>query len=130
MGGVLMAKKVSDEKLLQVLLECGSVTAAADACGLTRNAVFKRLQNPAFRARHNELQGIVLGSAAAELAAGSLEAVQALRDVMRDRDASRGIKVQAAGLILTHCTKYIETANILERLDALERAQTETEVET
>ena len=127
MGGVLMAKKVSDEKLLQTLIECGSVTAAADACGLTRNAVFKRLQNPAFRARHNELQSVVLGSAASELAAGSLEAVEVLRSIMRDYETSKGLKVQAAGLVLTHCAKYIETANVLQRLDALERAQTEVE---
>ena len=60
-----MAKKVSDEKLLEMLLVHGGATGAAAALGISRNAVFKRLQEPVFRAQYDAAQGVVLSTAAA-----------------------------------------------------------------
>jgi hypothetical protein len=48
------------------------------------------------------------------------DAIGCLRDVVADSSVSAGIRVQAANALLTHCNRYIESANILRRLEKLE----------
>ena len=47
-----MAKTVSNEKLLETLLVYGNAERAAKALGVTRNAIYKRLQDETFRAQY------------------------------------------------------------------------------
>lgn len=115
-----MAKKVSDEKLLETLLIHGGASGAAAALGISRNAIFKRLQDPVFRAQYDAAQGVVLSTAAASMATSLDDAIGCLRDVIADKNASAGIRVQAANALLTHCNRYIESANIMRRLEELE----------
>ncbi|MBE7009105.1 MAG: hypothetical protein E7422_08230 [Ruminococcaceae bacterium] len=117
-----MAKKVTDEKLLEMLLVCGGTGGAASALGISRNAIYKRLQDPVFRSQYEAAQGIILSAAAASLTAALDDAVGCLRDVMGSCSASPAIKIQAANAILTHCNRYVESANIVRRLDELEEA--------
>jgi len=120
-----MPKKVNDEKLLEMLLVHGGVRGAATACGLSQNAIYKRLQDTAFRARYDELQGVMLSTVAASMAAALDKAVGALVAVLDDVNASPGLKVNAANALLNHANRYIESANIMRRLEALEQMGSE-----
>ena len=115
-------KKVSDEKLLEMLLIHGGATGAASALGISRNAVYKRLSDPVFRAKYDSAQGVILSTAAASLAAALDDAIGCLLKVVNDNNVAVGLRVQAANSILTHCNRYIETANILRRIEELECA--------
>lgn len=121
-----MAKKISDEKLLEMLLVHGGASGAATALKISRNAIYKRLQDPTFRAQYESAQGAVISTATAAMSAALKDAIGALVDVLNGYDTAPATKVQAANAILTHCNRYIETSNILRRLDALEQAQNET----
>ena len=48
-----MPKKISDEKLIETMLLYGGVSGAAQTLGLSRNAVYKRLQDDSFRQRYD-----------------------------------------------------------------------------
>ena len=120
-----MAKQVSDSKLLEQLLVHGGVSGAASALGISRNAIYKRLQNAQFRAQFDAAQGAVISAAATCMSAALEVAVGALLDVLHDKSAAPSVKVQAANCLLTHCNRYVEADNVLRRLDALE-AQNET----
>ena len=115
-----MAKKITDEKLLEMLLVHGGASGAAAALGISRNAVFKRLQDPVFRAQYDAAQVVVLSTAAASMTTALDDAIGCLRDVVIDKSVSAAIRVQAANALLTHCNRYIESANILRRLEELE----------
>jgi hypothetical protein len=117
----MMGKKVSDEKILEAMLVHGGVRGAAAVCGISQNAIYKRLQDSAFRARYDELQGVVLSTVAASMAAALDKAVGALVAVLDDVNASPGLKVNAANALLNHANRYIESANIMRRLEALEQ---------
>lgn len=121
-----MPKTVTDEKLLEMLLVHGGVSGAATALGLSRNAIYKRLRDDAFRQRYDEMQGILLSTAASSMTEGLTDAVSALLEVIRDKNAAATVRISAADSLLRHCAKYLETASILRRLDALE-AQTRNE---
>lgn len=116
-----MAKKVTDENLLENLLVHGGATGAAAALGISRNAIYKRLQDPVFRAQYEAAQSVILTSAAAYMTCVLDDAVECLRSVIRNSSLSAGIRVQAANALLTHCNRYLESANILRRLDVLEK---------
>ena len=116
-------KTISDEKLLELLLIHGGVSGAAAACGLSKNAIFRRLQNEDFRSRYDQMQGILLASAAASMSDAIGDAVTTLRKVVNDPETAAGTRVAAADALLRHAARYCEVANVLRRLDALEAAQ-------
>ena len=120
-----MAKKITDEKLLEMLLIHGGVRGAAAACGISQNAIYKRLQDSAFRGRYDAMQGAMLSTVAAGMTAALDKAVGALVGVLDDPNASPGLKVNAANALLNHANRYIESANILRRLEALEQMEGE-----
>ena len=120
-----MAKKVTDEKLLEMLLVHGGVRGAAAVLGISENAIYKRLKDDSFRQRYDSMQGVMLSSAAAAMVNVLDEAVAALKAVLTDPQTSAGLKVNAANALLNHCCRYVETSNILRRLDALENEMKE-----
>ena len=115
-----MAKKVSDEKLLEMMLVHGGVRGAAAVLGISQNAIYKRLKDESFREQYDTMQGVMLSTAAASMVDALDDAVSALKSVLNNPDASMGLKVSAANALLNHCCRYVETSNILRRLDALE----------
>ena len=117
-----MAKTVSNEKLLETLLVYGNAERAAKALGVTRNAIFKRLQDATFRAQYTTAQTAIISAVAFEMTAILSDAVGALHSVVTDDIATDSARISASNALLTHCNRYIETANILRRLDALEQA--------
>ena len=117
-----MAKTVSNEKLLETLLVYGNAERAARALGVTRNAIYKRLQDETFRAQYTTAQSAVINAVSLEMTAILSDAIGALHDVVTDDIATDSARISASNALLTHCNRYIETANILRRLDALEAA--------
>ncbi|MBP3335212.1 MAG: hypothetical protein J6L61_03570 [Ruminiclostridium sp.] len=117
-----MAKTVSNEKLLETLLVYGNAERAAKALNITRNAIYKRLQDETFRAQYTAAQTAVINAVALELTAAVSDAVGALHDVATDDVATDSARISASNALLTHCNRYVETASILRRLDALEQA--------
>ena len=115
-----MAKKVTDEKLLEMLIVHGGASGASTILGISRNAIYKRLQDPVFRAQYDAAQGVVMSAAAASMTAALEDAIGCLLEVIADRGVSPGIRTQAANTLLTHCNRYIESANVMRRLEELE----------
>lgn len=117
-----MPKIVSDAKLLETLLSYGNAERAAQALGISRTAIFKRLQNDAFRAEYNAAQTAIISAVSLELTAVISDAVGTLHDVATNDIASDNARISASNALLTHCNRYVETASVLRRLDALEAA--------
>lgn len=116
-----MGKLVSDEKLLSSLLTSGSIPKTAQALGISRGAIYKRFENPTFRARYAELQGSLLESTVIELSVICGEAVETLRGVMNDAAASPQTRVNAANYALAHFARLTETADLARRITELEK---------
>ena len=114
-----LPKIVSDAKLLETLLTYGNAERAAQALGISRTAIFKRLQNDAFRAEYNAAQTAIVSAVALEMTAILSDAVGtfATNDV-----ASDTARISASNALLQHCVRYVEVASIIRRLDALEAA--------
>ena len=106
-----------------MLLIHGSVKNTAAVCNLSENAIYRRLQDPELRKRYDALQGVMLSITASTMTEALQDAVQCLKHVINDPEASCGVRVSASDALLRHCCRYVETANILQRLDKLEAEQ-------
>lgn len=112
---------ISNEKILAALVATGSVRAAAKAVGVSETTVRARLNDPDFRAQYETAKGAVLEEACDCLSARLTSAVDALSSVLDADSTPANAKITAADAILRHGLRYVEVANIIRRLDALEQ---------
>ncbi len=119
--------KIDDERILSALIAAGSVRRAAQIADVSESTIRNRLKDDAFRAEYEAAKGEILSEACDALSARLTQAVDALSDVIEDRENPATARISAASSVLQHGLRYIEAANILRRLDALEAAAQEAE---
>ena len=122
-----MKKKITDERLIELLLVHGSVKATAAAIGMSTRAIYARLSDPSVRQMYADARGQILENATATLCDALGDAVSFLHDLVIDPDAPLGLKVQSADSLLRHCVRYVETSDVVSRLSALEQKLDEVE---
>ena len=112
---------ISNEKIMAALIATGSVRAAAKAACVSETTIRARLNDTDFRKEYETAKGAVLTEACDSLAARLTHAVEVLVDVLDNTENAATVRVSAADSLLRHGLRYIEAANILTRLDALEQ---------
>jgi hypothetical protein len=85
------------------------------------------LQQPDFQEQYRAAKSQVVAAAIGRLQQVTGEAVSTLRQIMLDKEAPASSRVTAARVILEQAIKTVEIEDVLTRLEALERAQAETE---
>lgn len=115
--------KANNEKILAALVGCGSIRKAAACAGVSESTIRDRLKDPAFRAQYEEAKSGILKEACDTVTARLTGAIETLCEVMENEENPATVRVSAADGILRHGLRYIEVANIVPRLEALEAAQ-------
>jgi primosomal protein N'' len=112
-----------DDTLLRALA-CGAThEVAAHQAGISKRTVERRMKEPEFRARLNELCSDMLKRFARTLTAASGEAIKTLLALLQPTN-SQATRLGAARTILELGPKLRETAEFEERLAALEQQMT------
>ena len=112
------ARKADDALVLA--LACGlSAEQAAKQSGVSPATVYRRLQDPAFRQRAEELRHEVLTRAAAMLTAAGVESVRTLADLLKPACAP-AVRLNAARSILDLGVKLRSLVELEDRLLDLE----------
>ncbi|HEY7153831.1 MAG TPA: helix-turn-helix domain-containing protein [Gemmataceae bacterium] len=112
-------KKVEDALLLA--LACGAtVENAARQCGLSERTVYRRLGEPDFRQRLQQLRTDMIQRTAGALTAAATEAVRTLLELQKAA-APPAVRLGAARSVLEIGIKLREAADLEERLAALEQ---------
>lgn len=119
--------KIDDERILAALIAAGSVRRAAQIADVSESTVRNRMADPDFRERYETAKAAILQESCDALTARLTLAVDSLSDVIEDDKSPVTAKISASDSILRHGLKYLEAANILRRLDALEAAAQEGE---
>jgi hypothetical protein len=113
-------KRQADEKLL-LALACGAtVENAARAAGISPATAYRRLAEPVFRQRLQQVRTDMVSRAAATLTAAGTEAVKTLV-VLQQSTAPAAVRLGAARAVLEMGIKLREMADLEERLAALEQ---------
>src|SRR5271166_2712663 len=112
-------KKEIDERLL-IALACGSTAeAAARSLNVSERTVYRRLADPAFRRRLQEMRADMVQRTAGALTAAASEAVRTLLALQKEA-APPAVRLGAARAVIELGTKLRETADLEARILALE----------
>lgn len=110
------------QRALDALLDGANVQTAAQLAGVNRKTLARWLAHDvAFWNTYQAHSRAGLQLAARRLTNKLDDAVELLGDVMANEEAPAGVRLRAAQLTLDGALRLLETADILERLDALEK---------
>jgi hypothetical protein len=114
-------RRQADEMLL-IALACGAtLEAAAQKAGVSKATVQRRLQDPEFQKRLQEVRSDMVKRAAGTLTAASAEAIKTLLS-LQQTTVPPAVRLGAARSILEIGIKMREVADLEERVAALENA--------
>lgn len=112
---------VKNEIILSALLSNPSIRAASAACGVSERVIYDRLNDPEFRSVYDKARRDLLQQSAAAVQYHMNTAIETLAEIVADDSASAQTRLNAAESIIRNTLKLTERADILERLEALER---------
>jgi hypothetical protein len=113
-------KKRNADQALILVLACGAtVESAARKCSVSESTVYRRLQEPAFKRQVQNVRGEMLQRTSGALAASSMEAVKALLQLLTG-GKNEMVRLGAGRAVLDHSVKFRESADLEERLTAVE----------
>jgi cell division protein FtsB len=109
-----------NEDALLLALACGaSVEAAAKQCGLAERTVYRRLEDPDFKTRLQDVRSDMVRRAAGMLTAAAGQAVGTLLALQKE-SVSAAVRLGAARAVLELGIKVREVAELEARMDELE----------
>jgi hypothetical protein len=112
-------RRNADEMLLMALACGATIETAAQKAGLGRTTVFRRLQDPEFQRRLQEVRADMVKRTAGTLTAASTEAVKTLLSLQQPT-VPPAVRLGAARTILEIGIKMREVADLDERLALIE----------
>jgi hypothetical protein len=110
-------RQQADDQLALAIAGGASLTAAAEACGVSAKTAARRMQEPDFRARVSELQSQMIAQAVGKMSATMAAAADQLKDLLRNRSA--GVRLSASKAILDLGMK-LRDGTVEQRLADLE----------
>lgn len=122
----MATKKISDEKIVIALITCGSRREAASFLRCSISTLCNRLKDPELQKLYSEAKTELLKEATAKLQNEMKCAVDTLADIMKNPQVASQTRVNAAVSILMYGARFTEQADILERLEKIEEAQSNT----
>ena len=117
-----MELKPKDEHILSALLSCGSIAEAEKISGVSRTTIYNRLADETFKSEYDRRRTLVLNEACNSLQATLTKAVSTIKGIMEDTETAPQGRLNASALILQNCLKYTEQAEIISRIEKLEKS--------
>ena len=111
-------RPAADDKLIGALASGATRAEAAAAAGVAPATVYRRLGDPAFKARVSEARARILDDTLSRTAELAGRAVDTLGELLTSD--SPAVRLGAARAILTTAAEFGERAELAERLAALE----------
>src|SRR5262245_48698991 len=118
MGRPKSYRKKEEEPLIQALACGATVEAAARKCQLHERTVYRRLEDPAFRARVQEARAGMLTAAAGMLTAAAGESVRTLLALQKE-SVPAAVRLGAARAVIELGIKVREMVELEARIAAL-----------
>ncbi|HEX4150342.1 MAG TPA: helix-turn-helix domain-containing protein [Pirellulales bacterium] len=112
---------MKDDALALELAAGATVADAARRVGISERTAWRRLQDPAFKARVAQTRRDAFVQAIGVLQSASVKAAKTLRDLLVDESA--GIRLRSAVAVLETASRLGELVELGERLAALESRQ-------
>ncbi len=107
--------KSTDEQIIAALLQHGTITEAASACGITPRTIYDRMDNREFRAQYMEAKNDIIRKAVYSINQKLSDAIDSTAEIMTDKGINPAVRLQAAQVIITNAAKFAERLNDAEK---------------
>lgn len=101
-------KAISNEEIIAALLQHGTIKDAAAAAGTTPRTIYDRMNDREFRAEYMEAKNDIIRKAVFTINEKLSAAVDAVAEIMTDKDNNPAVRLQAAQTILNNAGKFAE----------------------
>ena len=101
-------KAISNEEIIAALLQHGTIKDAAAAAGTAPRTIYDRMNDRAFRAAYMEAKNDIIRKAVFTINEKLSAAIDAVAEIMTDKDNNPAIRLQAAQTILNNAGKFAE----------------------
>ena len=115
-----MAKRLTDEEIVSALIECGTIKGASEKLGVQLKTLYSRMKKEQFRKTYNDAKADLLKSATAKMQKYLVDACDVIADIMRDKETSQQVRLNASDAIIRNTIKLLEQTDIIERIEHLE----------
>lgn len=109
------------EKIMTALLSSSSQAEAAEKCGITDRTIRTYLDDPGFYSEYRRRKSELVTDAARQIQASYTAAINALNGIVSSQLAPDGVKISAARALLEYGLKFTEQADVITRLENLEK---------
>ncbi|HTU18561.1 MAG TPA: hypothetical protein VMG10_10915 [Gemmataceae bacterium] len=114
------SNKAAEQVLLAALAIGATVENAARKAGISERTAYRRLADPDFQARVDQMRRENLARTAGMLSGAALGSVKTLVDLAQDVSVPASVRRGAARDVLDMAVKYRESAEMEQRLAAIE----------
>ncbi|HTU18559.1 MAG TPA: hypothetical protein VMG10_10905 [Gemmataceae bacterium] len=115
------SNKAAEQALLAALAIGATVENAARKAGISERTAYRRLADPDFQARVDQLRRENLARTAGMLSGAALGSVKTLVDLAQDVSVPASVRRGAARDVLDMAVKYRESAEMEQRVAAIEK---------
>lgn len=115
-----MKKEKTKEIIIAGLLAHTTITATAEATGISEATIYRYLRNDEFKKEYDEKRRAMLADNCHRLQANMEKAVNELVAVIDDKSNSTQVRLNAIDMLLRHTYRLTEQVDILDRLEKLE----------
>ena len=116
-------KRLTDESIIAALISEGSIKGAAASLECTTRTLYTRMKRPEFQKLYTQAKADILKTATAKLQGNLCGAIDTLAAIMTDEEAAKQTRVNSAVSILQYAARFTETTDVVDRLEAIEKAQ-------
>lgn len=99
---------VANETIIAALLEQGTVKEAAVVAGVSPRTIYDRMKDKGFKAEYKLAKADITRQAVHNINSKIAGAINAVSDIMNDRQVNAAIRLQAAQTLLTNAVKFAE----------------------
>ena len=118
-------KRIFTEDLIAAFLEYDKISDIMRATGLSRNTVTRYRDDPQFQDILNKRRVQIIRRSVQKMQQSLSNCVNVLNRIINNDDISPQIRVNAIQIMMSQCKSWTETADLAERVEALERQSKE-----
>lgn len=118
-------KKNYSEKIISAFLESDKITEIMEKTGLSRSTVDRYKKDPDLQFILAERRTMIVESAISKMEAAMVDAAETLRKIIADENVGAQTRIYAISTLFSQCRSWVETVDIMHRLEKLEKEMEE-----
>lgn len=119
----LAKKKTYSETVISAFLKYDKLSDIAKEIGITRQTAAKYRDDPELQRILSDRRMEFVRAAVSRMQAFMVEGVEKLQEIIRDKDTSPQVKVNAIQLMFSQCKVWLDETDVVERLRILEESE-------